>query len=462
VGKSLPAADLPDLSPPMGQSKYSTAPVATDQMPGGIPYIVCNEAAERFSYYGMRAILVIFMTQYLMNSDGQVEPMSEADAKGYFHLFSSGVYFFPIIGALFSDILWGKYRTIIMLSVVYCLGHFALAMDETRLGLTVGLTLIAIGSGGIKPCVSAHVGDQFGKSNHHLLGRVFMYFYFAINLGAFLSSLATPLLLENYGPSLAFGVPGILMVLATLFFWMGRNKFVHIPPGGKKFFKEAFSKEGIGSIAKLFIIYAFVAMFWALYDQTASSWILQAKKMDRVLFGIEWLPSQLNAVNPLMILAFIPIFAKIVYPAIDKVFPLTPLRKIGMGFFITVIAFLIPGWIELRIAAGETPNIIWQVLATVVITIAEVMVSITCLEFSYTQASNKMKSFIMALFLLSVSMGNLFTSFVNFFIQNDDGTSKITGANYYFMFSGLMLLTAFVFIPVAKWYKVVNHIQDEA
>lgn len=194
-------------------SSYRTAPAATRRLPPGIPYIVGNEAAERFSYYGMRTVLVIFMTRYLRAADGSVDPMSEADALGYYHIFSSAVYFFPLMGALLADLFLGKYRTIILLSIVYCFGHLALALDETRVGLAVGLMLIAIGSGGIKPCVSAHVGDQFGKSNAHLLQRVFGWFYFAINLGAFASSLLTPWLLHNVGAHAAFGVPGLLMLL---------------------------------------------------------------------------------------------------------------------------------------------------------------------------------------------------------------------------------------------------------
>ncbi len=207
----------------MAKSDYRSAPVATTEMPRGIPYIVTNEAAERFSFYGMKGILVVFMTKYLMDSGGAEDFMSPDEAKGYYHLFTSAVYFFPVLGALLSDIFFGKYRTILSLSIVYCLGHLALALDETRMGLALGLTLIAIGSGGIKPCVSAHVGDQFGKSNSHLLEKVFGWFYFAINLGAFASTLLTPWLLANYGPHVAFGVPGILMALATLFFWVGRE-----------------------------------------------------------------------------------------------------------------------------------------------------------------------------------------------------------------------------------------------
>ena len=255
---------------------YRTAPVAQTGMPAGIPYIIGNEAAERFSYYGMRAILVVFMTQYLMGSGGMTAVMGEEEAKGWFHLFVSAVYVTPLLGALLSDGLLGKYRTIILLSLVYCAGHFSLALDDSRWGLAIGLGLIALGAGGIKPCVSAHVGDQFGQTNRGLLSRAFAWFYFAINLGAFVSSLATPWLLETWGSSVAFSVPGVLMLIATLTFWAGRHRFVHIPPGGMRFVREAFSGIGLGAIGRLCLIYLFVAMFWALFDQTASSWVLQA------------------------------------------------------------------------------------------------------------------------------------------------------------------------------------------
>ena len=218
-------------------SQYRSTPVASTEMPKGIPYIVTNEAAERFSFYGMKGILVIFMTKYMMDSSGNLDVMNDEQARQWYHTFTSAVYFFPILGALIADTLLGKYRTIMWLSVVYCFGHFALALDETRTGLFIGLSLIAIGSGGIKPCVSAHVGDQFGKTNANLLEKVFGWFYFSINLGAFISTLLTPWLLANYGPGWAFGIPGVLMALATLFFWMGRNVFIHIPAGGMDFIR---------------------------------------------------------------------------------------------------------------------------------------------------------------------------------------------------------------------------------
>ena len=442
-------------------SNYHTEPAASAELPRGIPYIIGNEAAERFSFYGMRVILVVFMTQYLVNSDGVLDVMGEDEAKGWFHLFVSAVYLTPILGALLSDLFLGKFRTIILLSLVYCAGHFALALDDTRIGLVIGLGLIALGAGGIKPCVSAHVGDQFSHHNNHLLSHTFGWFYFAINLGAFISMLATPWMLEHYGPSLAFGVPGVLMLAATGVFWMGRNQFIHVPPAGLSFVKEAFSGEGLRALGKLCIIYLFIAVFWALFDQIGSSWVFQAQQMDRVIFGIELLPSQIQAANPLLVMCLIPLFAYLVYPTLERVIRLTPLRKIAIGLFLGALAFAIPSWIQVQIDAGLTPHIGWQLLAYVVITSAEVMVSITCLEFSYTQAPRKMKSFIMAFFMISISLGNLFTSAVNFFIQNPDGSSKLAGANYFWFFTILMLLTAILFLLVVKFYKEKNYLQEK-
>ncbi len=431
-------------------------------MPSGIPYILTNEAAERFTFYGTRCILVFFMTHLLRNAAGKLDPMTPEQSKTWFHLFVSAVYFMPLLGALISDIWLGKYRTILHFSVLYCFGTLALAVNETRLGLGAGLILIAVGSGVIKPCVSANVGDQFGNTNKHLLEKVYNWFYFSVNLGAFLSNLLVPELLDRYGSGVAFGVPCAFMVLATIAFWLGRKKFVHIPRAGMGFVKECFGGEGIRAIGKLCIVYLFVAPFWALFDQMDSAWMLQAEKMNRNWLGHEWLPTQIVAVNPLMILILIPVFSYVIYPAINKVFPLTSLRKIGLGLFLAASPFVVSALIETGIVAGGAPSIGWMVLGYLLLTSAEIMVSITCLEFSYTQAPKKMKSFIMAVFLLSISLGNAFTALVNVFIQNEDGTNKLPGASYYWFFTIVMSATAILFIPVARRYPVKNYIQDEA
>jgi POT family proton-dependent oligopeptide transporter len=387
--------------------------------------------------------------------------MSEDEAKGWFHLFASAVYFTPLLGALLADGLLGKYRTIILLSLVYCAGHFALAFDDTRAGLAIGLGLIALGAGGIKPCVSSHLGDQFGQTNAGLLSRAFAWFYFAINLGAFVSSLATPWLLAHYGSSVAFGVPGVLMLLATAVFWSGRYRFVHIPAHGRRFLADSLGRVGLGALGRLGIVYLFVAVFWSLFDQTASSWVLQAQHMDRQVFGIDVLPAQIQAANPLLVMLLIPLFSYRVYPAIDRVFPLTPLRKIAIGLFVAAAAFAIPTVLQFAIDNGAKPFIGWQLLAYVVLTSAEVMVSITCLEFSYSQAPHSMKSFVMAFYMLSISLGNLFTSAVNFLIDVPGGESRLAGADYFLFFTLLMLVTATLFVVVSRYYRGQVYLHTE-
>lgn len=446
----------------MAESKYRTTPVETSGMPPGIPYIVVNEAAERFMYYGMRSILVIFMTKYLMDSSGALATMTETDAKGWYHLFIASVYYFPLAGAVLADAVWGKFRTIMVLSLVYCLGSFAMALDGTRLGLFAGMILISIGSGGIKPCVSANVGDQFGPANQHLLAKAFGWFYFSINVGSTFSMFLVPELMQRYGPKVAFAVPGVLMVIATIAFWAGRYKFAHVPPAGMSYLKEVTSRDGLMVLGKLVILYAFVAVFFSLYDQSSSAWVLQAERMDLHFLGKDWLPSQVQTANPVLVLLYIPLFGYVVYPAIDKVFKLTPLRKIGIGLFITVLSFLLPAWIEAQLDAGHKLNVGWQIVSFMLLTAGEIMVSVTCLEFSYTQAPRSMKSLLMAIYLASIASGNAFTSAVNFFISDGKGGSRLTGPEYYLFFAALMLVAALIFIPVAIFYKEKTYLQEEA
>ena len=389
-------------------------------MPPGIPYIIANEAAERFSFYGMKAALAVFLVNYLGVLGG--ENLTEAQSTSQVSWFTSAVYFTPIIGAVLADLFFGKYRIIMTLSIVYCLGHLALAFagigGMVQLWLISGLGLIAIGAGGIKPCVSAHVGDQFGPKNQHLLTNVFNLFYFSINTGAVVSNLAVPWILHHYGPHWAFGIPGVLMALATMFFWLGRHKFIHVQADPTSFKSELFSNKGLRTVAKLVPLYLFVAVFWCLFDQTATTLVFQAEKMDRSFFGLDpILPSQIQAANPFLILVLIPVFSVLIYPKVNKLLPFTPLRKIGTGLFLMVVSFAVIAWAQEAIDRGETPHVAWQLLAYLIFTSAEILISIVCLEFSYTQAMPRMKSFIMGLFLLSVFVGNAVTALLNSYIQ---------------------------------------------
>ncbi|MDZ4286779.1 MAG: MFS transporter, partial [Prosthecobacter sp.] len=403
----------------------------------------------------------IFMTQALVTHDGAKDVMSDPEAAKWMHIYMGAVYLTPLAGGLIADLWLGKYRTIISLSLLYCVGHLILALDHTRIGLACGLTCVALGAGGIKPCVASHVGDQFGKSNAHLLPRIYNWFYFSINFGSVFATLLTPWLMKHYGPHVAFGVPGALMFVATMVFWMGRRKFAHIPPQPRVFWRELTRPDVLRSIAGLVMIYVFIAMFWSLFDQTASRWVTQATDMDLHLFGIAVLPDQIQAVNPLLVLILIPFFSLGVYPVVGRFVTLTPLRKICAGFGLAAVSFVIPALVETWIAAGERPTIWWQVFAYLLITGAEIMVSITALEFSYTQAPARLKSFIMAVFYASVFLGNVFTALVNASIEKTGLASTLNGPAYYWFFVKCMAVTAVLFVFVAMFYKGRTYLQEE-
>src|SRR6266581_1555518 len=128
----------------MAKPEYLTAPLKTDKMPPGVPFIIGNEAAERFSFYGMNSILVVFMTKHLRDATGTLDLMTAAQAETWYHDFLAWVYLLPILGAVLADAVWGKYRTILWVSIIYCLGHLALALDHTRLGLFFILVVVFV------------------------------------------------------------------------------------------------------------------------------------------------------------------------------------------------------------------------------------------------------------------------------------------------------------------------------
>jgi POT family proton-dependent oligopeptide transporter len=351
----------------MTKSKYMTAPVPTKKWPSSTSYIMLAEAGERYAFYAFDAILALFLIHNLMDWDGNPAKITEEKAMEWKHYFKAAVYFTPLIGSLISDLFLGKFRTIIAFSIVYCLGFLAITLDQTYLGTMIGLGLIAMGAGIIKPCLSANLGDQFGKSNQNLITKAYNIFYWAVNLGAFFSMAISPWIYDKYEDvRIALAIPGIFMVLATITYWAGRKSMVHIPPKGKAFVKDLFSKEGILVIVRLSLfLFIFVAVFWSLFDQTTSKWIYQAEKMnltflkwnisDQIFYGsllsklgglhqVDWkiLPAQMQAANCILVLIAIPLFAYIIYPVINKFFRLTPIRKIAIGFFVAVPSFAIP------------------------------------------------------------------------------------------------------------------------
>ncbi len=398
--------------------------VKDNKMPTSIWFIVSNEFAERFCFYGINAVLVSFMVSFLKFTDGK--------ALAWGALFKTAAYLFPLVGAIVSDVFWGKFRTIFVFSIIYAIGCICLALfGSSAMALVASLGLVALGTGGIKPCVSTNVGDQFNAKNAHLIERAFSLFYMSINAGSSISIWLCPELLNspNWGPKWAFGMPAIMMALATVVFIAGRNRYVKVPPAGKAWLKEVFSADGLKLIGKLAVLYVFVAIFWSLWDQSnGGALVLQAQSplLDKSIFGLFTLqPQQVQVVNGLFILILAPIFSAGVFPFVGKFVKVTPLRKIGAGMVVMGSSFLVIGWLEDQIMAGRTVSVWWQIFAYFILTAAELLVSVTALEFSYKQAPLRIKSFIMALFLLSTSLGNLVVAAVNLVSVKDIKVSAV-------------------------------------
>ena len=509
------------------------------RLPRQIPYIIGNEACERFSFYGMRNILTPFLVSTLLLYAPEAE--RAGIAKEVFHSFVIGVYFFPLLGGWLSDRYFGKYNTVFWLSLVYCAGHACLAMfEDNRTGFYTGLFLIALGSGGIKPLVSAFVGDQFDRTNKHLAKIVYDAFYWTINFGSFFASLLMPKFLAAYGPSVAFGIPGVLMGIATLIFWMGRHKYVHVPPapsnphsflrvvrsavfapGGGRGTVVAIAGavlavaslflipvmgfvepvliaiglliagggigasmqldrargthpdeavDGVRAVLRIMIVFALVTPFWSLFDQKASTWIIQGREMvmphDQAWWPT-WLvtePAQMQALNPIMVMLIIPFNNLVLYPLLRRMgFEVTALKRMGWGIAFSGIAWIVAGWLQLSIDGGEPTSIAWQALPYLLLTFGEVLVSATGLEFAYSQAPQAMKGVIMSFWLLSVSYGNLWVLLTNAAVRNETVTAQIasTGlsepAFLMFFFALFAFAAAAVFALYARHYPVQDH-----
>ena len=508
-------------------------------LPAQTKYIVGNEACERFSFYGMRSILVAYMTGMLL--------MSKNEATEIVHLFIACTYLLPLLGAWLADRFLGRYRTIISISLLYCLGNAVLAMadfagdtEARKWVLFAGLGIIAVGAGGIKPCVSAFVGDQVpeDEKNGPTMTRLYAAFYWAINLGSFFSFLVIPWVRQNWGYSWAFGIPGIFMALATLIFWLGRKKYHHVHPTQPEFLRalltrvfrgaaaacERFGGEsiaratntaigiaafiviapivmllgnwahkgaaqlatlsgaseimaslcglialllyiivlalaglklatatgmkgflgvagsmifdsreetnarftaseqrGVRNLARVLVVFLMIIPFWSLYDQTASTWVLQGKQMQSIdlswgslqfRFGAE----EMQSFNPLLIMIFVPMVTLFVYPYIGRWS--APLKRMGSGILLAGVAYAAVAALQQRIDTGAQLSILWQCIPYFLLTLSEILVSTTGLEYAYTAAGKNLKSIVSSFWMLTSTLGNLLVVFLTSLVSD--------------------------------------------
>ena len=526
------------------------------RMPRQISYIIGNEACERFSFYGMRNILVPFLISSVLLAYLPEGPERDTAAKDIFHMFVIGVYFFPLLGGWLADRYFGKYHTVLWFSLVYCIGHACLAMFESNAtGFYAGLFLIALGSGGIKPLVVSFCGDQFDQSNKSKAKLVFDGFYWIINFGSFFASLLAPLFLRHWGPAVAFGIPGVLMFIATFVFWLGRRHYVNVPPSGAdphgfaQVVKTALRSrapgqgrpgywvamagvalavallglwalsllaaapawwpgfgfvisaclalgvvialggwgasmqlerargvhpdaavDGVRAVLRILIVFALVTPFWSLFDQKASTWIIQGREMA-IPHASAWWPSwlirdaaQMQALNPLLVMLLIPFNNLVLYPALRRLgWEPTALRRMGWGIAISGLSWIVAGALQLWLDGGQQVSLTWQALPYLLLTFGEVLVSATALEFAYSQAPHAMKGVIMAFWYLTSTFGSLWVLLTNFGIRNEAVLGRIAGtglsenAFLMFFFAGFAFVAALAFAAYARRYPMQDN-----
>jgi POT family proton-dependent oligopeptide transporter len=203
-------------------------------------------------------------------------------------------------------------------------------------------------------------------------------------------------------------------------------------------------------------LFVWISVFWALFDQSGSTWTLQAQQMDLNFAGLEWNESQIQALNPIMILLLIPFFSNVVYPFVEKLgIKLTPTRKMSAGMLLAALSFVMIGLIQAQLNMGHKLTVAWQFWPYLVITISEVLVSITGLEFSYTQAPRAMKSTLMSFWLVTVFIGNSMTAIIAKLNQFEAGS-----VGYFMFFAALMGGMALIFTYMTSRYKMRNYMEN--
>jgi dipeptide/tripeptide permease len=493
-------------APRLAQKSFSTWPVA-------IWFIMSSEFCERFSFYGLKAILPEFLKNYLH--------IHEDTATLIIHLFIFGAYLLAIFGGIVSDMLLGKFKTIILMSIVYIIGCGVLAAAGIpglfKLGRQlcfVALFLIALGTGGIKPNISSFVGDQFDARSVEALASVFSVFYFLINAGSLCSTILTPIISTRVSYAWAFGIPAILLFVATVLFALGSRGYTkyHISKGPSVFTVfyrvivtawrerrritsgrtlggfEATSPtpgglspvnmhqtpflnyakpimgdqvvEDVRIVLRILLVFVPLPIFWSLYDQHASKWVFMAQDMNTTIGKLTLSASHVQVLNPLLTLSMIPVFDRLIYPFFkNRGITLHPLRhKMVAGMLLTALSFVVSGGLQywMDAVAPKKLHVILMAPQFWILSCAEVLVSITGLEFAYSQAPKWLKSIIMSGWLFTTAVGNGLVALLALIKIGHRGLE-------FFLYAALMILFTMIFYLLVRGYQMVtpNTVNEE-
>ncbi|GFX16869.1 solute carrier family 15 member 2 [Trichonephila clavipes] len=358
-----------------------------NKIPKGAFFIFAYEFCERFNFYGLSAIQTMFLFREL--------DFDESTSVKIYHGVEVIAYLMPIFGAILADTWLGKFRAIVYLSIVYGCGNIILAIGSIPTQLIVmraisliGLFTLSVGTGGIKPCVSSFGGDQFSDEQEEMRHQFFSAFYFAINSGSLISTALTPVLREVVtcfgGTScfpLAYLVTTSIYIIGFILFIIGKTFYVRNPAEGSVLvsfcscighavYRRATVKDekrencldyaddkyekslitDIKSVLRILYMYIPLPLFWALWEQQGSRWVLQGSKMDGEIQGHFIQPDQMILLNPLLILILIPILNWVIYPFLGKLNLFnTPLQRMTLGGLLVACSYLIAAFISLKI-----------------------------------------------------------------------------------------------------------------
>jgi POT family proton-dependent oligopeptide transporter len=403
-----------------------TAPAATipaDQAPAtglwaghpaGLSTLFFTEMWERFSYYGMRALLILYLTAAVL--DGGVG-MPVAQAAAIYGWYTFGVYAAAIPGGWLADRFLGQYRAVLIGGILIALGHYSLALGAMQFFYT-GLALIVAGTGLLKPNISTMVGSLYAPGDARRDGG-FSIFYMGINLGAFIAPLVCGTLGQRVGWHWGFGAAGVGMTFGLVQYVVGRARLRpaidRIDAARRETGRDAstgkpsrFTGDEWKRIAVLFILFIFTTLFWAAFEQAGSSLNLFADRLTRnSILGFDFPSTWFQSVNSLFIITLAPVFAWLwLWLNRRKAEPSSPAKFayglvfVGLGFLLLVPATLISG------SEQQLVSPLWLVGVYFLHTVGELCLSPVGLSVVTKLAPARIVGSMMGAWFLTIAFGN--------------------------------------------------------
>ncbi len=377
--------------------------------PAGLYVLFFTEMWERFSYYGMRSLLVYYMIRHLQ--------FTQERSSEIYGLYTGFVYFTPLFGGILADRLFGQRRTVVLGGVLMAIGHFLMAFDNL---FFPALTFLILGNGAFKPNISTQVGALYPPGDHRR-DRAFSIFYMGINLGAFFSPLVCGTIGEKIGFHWGFGAAGVGMVIGLLVYLWGQK---HLAPDQimqKKEAKQGKSKEPMTQedwlkIGAIFVMMALSIVFWSVYEQQGNTMALWADaNTDRMIFGWDMPASWFQSFNPLMIFILVPMLNIFWHWQDSRGHESSSIAKMGIGCILLATAFLILIPPAKELAFNPKASLWWLVGCTFVLTIGEIYLSPVGLSLVTKIAPARIVSMMMGVWFLSSFFGNYLSGYFGTF-----------------------------------------------